>query len=128
MTKETFEQFEVPNEVRAFAEKSVEQARKAFDGFVSAASQAASTFEGRTAAAKAGAKDVTQKAMSFAEQNVSNSFDFAQKLMRAKDANEVVKLHSDYVRKQIGTLSEQAKELGQTATRAAMDTTKPKPR
>jgi len=128
MTKETFENFEVPNEVRAFAEKSVEQARKAFDGFVSAASQAATTFEGRTAAAQAGAKDVTQKAMSFAEQNVSNSFDFAQKLLRAKDANEVVKLHSDYVRKQIGTLSEQAKELGQTATRAAMDTAKPKPR
>ena len=128
MTKETFEQFEVPQEVRAFAEKSVEQARKAFDGFVSAASQAASTFEGRTAAAQAGAKDVTQKAMSFAEQNVSNSFDFAQKLMRAKDANEVVKLHSDYVRKQIGTLSEQAKELGQSATQAAMDTAKPKPR
>ena len=128
MTKETFEQFEVPNEVRAFAEKSVEQARKAFDGFVSAASQAATTFEGRTAAAQAGAKDVTQKAMSFAEQNVSNSFDFAQKLMRAKDANEVVKLHSDYVRKQIGALSEQAKELGQSASRAAMDAAKPKPR
>lgn len=128
MTKETFEHFEVPTEVRAFAEKSVEQARKAFDGFVSAASQAASTFEGRTAAAQAGAKDVTQKAMSFAEQNVSNSFDFAQKLMRAKDVSEVMKLHSDYVRKQIETLSEQAKELSQTAARAARHSANPKTR
>jgi len=122
MNREAFEHFEVPIEVRAFAEKSVEQARKAFDGFVSAASQAASSFEGRAAAAQAGAKDVTQKAMNFAEQNVASSFDFAQKLMRAKDVGEVVKLHSDYVRKQIDVLSDQAKELGQAATRMTMET------
>lgn len=128
MNKEAFQQFEIPTEVRAFAEKSVEQARKAFDGFVAAASQAASSLEGRAAVAQAGAKDVAQKAMSFAEHNVANSFDFAQKLTRAQDVSEVVKLHSDYVRSQIETLSEQAKDLGQTATRMAMETAKPKAR
>jgi len=34
------DRFEVPPEMRAFAEKSVEQARQAFDGFISAAHQA----------------------------------------------------------------------------------------
>ena len=40
------DRFEVPPEMRAFAEKSVEQARQAFDGFISAAQQAMSAFEG----------------------------------------------------------------------------------
>jgi phasin len=128
MNRESLESFEVPTEVRAFAEKSVEQARKAFDGFVSAASQAASSLDGRAQAAQAGAKDVTQRAVGFAEQNMASSFDFAQKLVRAQDVSEVMRLHAEYVRKQIDTLSEQAKELGQTAGRLAMDAAKPKTR
>ncbi len=41
------DRFEVPPEMRALAEKSVEQARQAFDGFISAAHQAVSAFEGQ---------------------------------------------------------------------------------
>ena len=40
MAKDPFEQFAIPNEMRAFAEQSVAQARKAFDGFIQAANQA----------------------------------------------------------------------------------------
>ena len=39
------DRLEIPPEMRAFAEKSVEQARQAFDGFMSAAHHALSTFE-----------------------------------------------------------------------------------
>ena len=127
MTQKPFD-FAVPPEMRALAEKSVEQARKASDGFVSAAGQAASTFEQKANAARAGAQDVTQKAMSFAEQNVASSFDLAQKLMTAKDINEVVQVHSEYVRKQMDILAEQARELGQTATRMGAESAGAKPR
>ena len=36
MAKEPFEQFAMPNEVRAFVEQSVSQARTAFDGIAKA--------------------------------------------------------------------------------------------
>jgi len=39
-----------------------------------------------------------------------------------------VTLHSDYVKGQIDVLSEQAKELGQSATRMAAETAKSKGR
>jgi phasin len=120
MTQQPFD-FTVPPEMRALAEKSVEQARKAFDGFVNVAEQAASGFEHRAKAARVGAHDVAQKAMSFAEQNVANSFDLAQKLVAAKDIKEVVQLHADYVRKQMTVLSEQARELSQSAARTGSD-------
>src|SRR6267142_977998 len=48
------ERFEIPPEMRAFAEKSVEQARQAFDGFISAAHRAVTTFEGQAESARKG--------------------------------------------------------------------------
>ena len=106
------DRFEVPPEMRAFAEKSVEQARQAFDGFISAAHHAVSTFEGQAESARKGAKDVTEKAMTFAQQNIASSFEFAQQLLRAKDIQEVLRLQADYIKQQMQVLAEQAKELG----------------
>ena len=111
-------QFQVPPEMRAMAERSVEEAKKAFDGFIDATRQAVSTLEGQAVAAQAGAKDMTQKAVSFAERNVDASFDFAQKLVKAKDPQEVVRLHADYVKAQMQALSDQARELSQTAAKS----------
>lgn len=121
MANQSFD-FTVPPEMRALAEKSVEQARKAFDGFVSAAERATSEFEQRAQASRAGAQDVAQKAISFAEQNVASSFDLAQKLLAAKDINEVMKVHADYVRRQMEVLAEQARELSRRARTASPDT------
>jgi phasin len=119
-----FPDFEISNEVRNFAEQSVEQARKAFDGFIAAAEKAASTFGGQAAAVQMGAKDVRQKAISFAEQNVATSFDFAQRLVRARDPEEVLRLQAEFIQAQMTALSEQAQQLGQAASKAATETTK----
>jgi phasin len=118
--------FEIPKELRSMAEASFDQARKAFETFLSSAQQAASTFEGRGEAVRASAKDVSVKAITFAEKNVAASLDYAERLLQAKDLTEVMKLHSDYVQGQMRTLAEQASEIGQAVTRAAMDATKTK--
>jgi phasin len=97
--------------MRAFAEKSVAQAREAFDGFIGAARKAAEQAQTTAATAQSSAKDMTQLTMSFAERNIASTFDFAQKLARAKDANEILTLHADYVKRQMDALSDQAKEI-----------------
>ena len=124
MAKESIPKFDIPPEMRQMAEQSVEQARKAFDGFIAAAQQAVSTFEGQAAVAQAGAKDVGKRAMTFAEQNVANSFEFAHKLVRATDVQEILRLHSEFIRAQMDALSNQARELGDAASKAAKETTK----
>ena len=85
------DRFDVPPEMRAFAEKSVEQARQAFDGFISAAHQAKSAFEGQAETARKGARDVTEKAMTFAERNITSAFEFAQELVRARGVEDVLR-------------------------------------
>jgi phasin len=124
MPKDPFEQFAIPNEMRAFAEQSVAQARMAFDGFIQAANQAMGQFAGQAHGARGTATEIAHKSMSYAEQNVAATFDFAQKLMQAKDAAEVMRLQSEYLGRQMQTISAQVQELGQSAAKMVVDFSK----
>jgi phasin len=126
MSDEGRDRFEIPKDMRAMAEASFEQARKTFEKFVASAQAATGTIEERNAAATAGAKDIGSKAIAYAEKNVQASLDYAQSLLKAKDLTEVMRLHSEYVQGQMRALAEQASEMGQAVTRAAMDAAKPK--
>jgi len=126
MAKDPFEQFAIPNELRSLAEQSVAQARKAFEGFISAANQAVGQMQGQAQAAHSGASEIAHKSMQYAEQNVAASFDFAQKLMHAKDPAELMALQSDYLSRQMQVLSAQVQDLGQSAAKIVVDATKPK--
>ena len=64
--------------------------------------------------------------MEYAEKNVAATFDFAQRLMRAKDAAEVMRLQSEYLGRQMQALSAQVQELGQSAAKIVVDAAKPK--
>lgn len=119
MAKDGSSNFEIPAEMRQFAEKSVAQAKLAFDSFISAAQQAVSTAETHATTARAGAKEAGDLAMQFAERNIASSFDFAQRLLRAKDPQEVATLHAEYVKIQVAALAEQAKELSKQAAKIA---------
>jgi phasin len=127
MAKEPFEQFGMPKELRAFVEQSVTQAKHAFDGFIQAANQAMGQFEGQAQAARGGANEIAHKSMAYAEQNMAATFEFAEKLMQAKDATEVMRLQSDYLGRQMQALSTQVQELGQSAAKMVVDAAKPRP-
>jgi phasin len=118
--------FEIPQQVRSMADASFDQARKAFEKFVAGAQATAGTIEERGATVRAGARDISAKAMSYAEKNVQASLDYAQALLHAKDLAEVMRLHSEYVRAQMRALAEQASEMGQAVSRTAIDATRAK--
>ena len=109
---------DVPPEMREFAERSVEQARKPIDGFLGAAQKTVDTLDGAGLTVHSGAKDLTRKTFSYAEQNIAAAFDLAQKLVRAKDPQEALKLQAEYVREQFAALQSQAKEFGSAAQSA----------
>jgi phasin len=118
--------FEIPKEMRSMAEASFDQARKAFESFLGGAQQTAGTVEGKGATVRASAKDISARAVVFAEKNVAASLEFAEQLLHAKDVGEVMRLHSEYVQDQMKSLAEQASEMGQLVGWAAMEAAKPK--
>jgi phasin len=126
MSEQMRDRFEIPKEMRSMAEASFDQARQAFEKFLATAQQTAGTMEERGETVRAGAKDISARAIAFAEKNVQASLDYAQALVHAKDLTEVLRLHGDYVQSQMRTLAEQAGEMGQIVSRAAMDAAKPK--
>ncbi|MBV9079291.1 MAG: phasin [Methylobacteriaceae bacterium] len=115
--------YEIPTEMRDFAERSVEQARKAIGGFVQAAQRTVETFEGSTSSMQASASDMTRKTLTFAEQNLMAAFDHAQKIVRAKDMQEAMQIQSEFARNQFAAMQSQMKELGDTAQSAARTAT-----
>jgi phasin len=119
MAKQDNTSFEIPAEMRALAEKSVEQARQAFGSFMSAAHNAASSADKQAASVRAGAQEVSGLAVQFAERNIAASFEFAQRLVRAKNSEEVLALQADYLKSQMAALNDQAKALGSEAAKMA---------
>ena len=103
--------FEIPTEMRDFAEKSVEQARTAVSSFIQTARKATDSLQTSTKTAELPAGVAFSRGLEFTEQNVGAAFELAQKLVRARDVQEAMQLQSEYVRTQFAALQTQAKEL-----------------
>lgn len=99
---------DIPSQLRELAEKNVAQAREAFLSFIGAAQSAA----GAAGTMPPGTKEAMTKAIGFAEENVKTAFDHAQKLIRAKDVQEVLTLQTGYATQQMLAMQKLAVELG----------------
>jgi phasin len=111
---------EVPAQVREFAEKSVDQAERAISSFMDSASKSVAMAPGPMT-------DVARQTLAITEANLKSSFEYARKLMQAKDISEVMQLQSDFLRNQFGVATEQFKKMTGGATSAAEDVSKDKP-
>ena len=114
--------YEIPTEMRDMAEKSVDQARKAFEGFIGAAQKAVGQADSTATTLQTSARAIGDKAVTFAEQNVRSAFDYAQRVVRATDMQELLALQSEYVKTQMTAMQEQAKEFGSAVQSAAQST------
>lgn len=114
--------YEIPTEMRDMAEKSVEQARKAFEGFIGAAQKAVGQADSTATTVQSSARAISDKAVTFTEQNVRSAFDYALKVVRVSDMQELMALQSDYVKSQMTALQEQAKEIGSAVQSVAQST------
>ena len=77
-------QFDIPNEMRAVAERSVEQAKVAFQQLMQAAEESVSTLQERGETSQVGALDISKKPMTFAERNVLSAFEPPQRSFRPR--------------------------------------------
>lgn len=117
--------FEVPEQMRAFAEKGVSQARENYAKFKDAAETHNGTVEAVFTCASKGASEYTAKLVEFMKANSSAQLDFAQQLFGAKSPTEAMELWTGHARKQLETFQSQAKELVELTQRVAAETAEP---
>ena len=117
--------FEVPEQMRAFAEKGVSQARDNYAKFKDAAETHNGTMEAVFTSASKGASAYQAKVMEFVKTNTTSALDFAQELLGAKSPSEALELWTTHARKQFETFTAQAKELSELSQKVAAETVEP---
>jgi phasin len=111
---------EVPAELRDLAEKTIDQAEKAFELFFDAASKSMTAMPG-------GATDISKQALSFTEQNMKSAFEHARKLVHATDLQEAMRIQSDFLRSQFTNAGDHMRQITGNVMSAAKDASKGKP-
>jgi phasin len=95
---------EVPAELRDLAEKTIDQAERAFGMFFDAASKSMTTIPGAET-------EVSKQALSFTEQNMKAAFEHARKLVHATDLQEAMRIQSEFLRTQFTNAGEHMREI-----------------
>lgn len=111
--------FDIPVEMREAADKGLEQAKKAIGQFMDATQAAVAKAEGSAEALRTGAADVQRQAMAYVEENIAATFDYAERLVKARSLEEVAAIQQEFVRRQAAAAAEQGKSLGTMMGRAA---------
>ena len=106
--------FEIPPELRELAENNIEQARAAYGQFMDFLTQAI----GASSKASSEFRVVQERAIQFARENADRSFSLGRELARAKDVQEVLTLHSQFMQTQMQSYALQTQELGQLLSEA----------
>jgi phasin len=120
----------VPLPVRQMAENRPAPARPvpveaAYEKVSAATADAAGLIKSGYSTAVKGAQDYNNKFFEFAQANTNVAFDFAQKLLGVKSSSELMELSTEHARKQIETMTVQAKELAALGRKVTLATTEP---
>ena len=107
--------FQIPQELREFAEKNIEQARAAYGQLTEAMTQAVRAWSEF--------KVVQERAIQFAKENADAGFTLASELAKAKDLQDILRLQSNFAQTQMQSYARQAQELGGLMTEAMRSST-----
>ncbi|MDD7912125.1 MULTISPECIES: phasin family protein [Pseudovibrio] len=116
--------FEIPEQMRDMADKSLEQAKKAFEDYVSMTHGTLGNIEAAATTAQSEGAELNKQAVAFAEENISSAFDYAQKLCAATSYNELMELNKAFMEKQMQIAGEQARVMSDKTAHAASETAK----
>ena len=117
--------FEVPEQMRAFAEKGVSQARESYAKFKDVAESSNGTIEAVFTTAGKGASEYSAKIMDIMKTNTTANLDFAQELVSVKSLPQAMELLTAHARKQFESFTAQSKELVELTQKVATETVEP---
>ena len=121
----SFDPSTATDQIRAFAEKGVEQSKEAYAKIKSGAEQAQKALESTMETVKTVSGDMSMKTIATMRANVSTGFDHLEALVAVKSLSELIELQTAFIRKQFETTVEQAKEMQAATSKAAEEVSKP---
>jgi hypothetical protein len=98
------------NWMREMAEQNLAQSKAALEGLLMIARNTVHGIDHQASA-------IRDRSMFLAEETLSNTLDFADKLVRIREPQELAQLQSEFLNRQAQVLGDQTKELGQSIMR-----------
>jgi phasin len=95
---------EVSPELRDLAERTIDQAERAFSLFFEAAGRSMTTLPGQ-------GSEVSKQALAFTEQNMKAAFEHARKLVHATDIQEAMQIQSEFLKSQFTNAGEHMRQI-----------------
>jgi phasin len=109
---------ELPDSIRGIMKSSIEQARKAFDSFVSTSENMLHGLDTSSNPVADSLKTLNEKVASFTKQNAEANFNLAIRLADARQLSDIVELQNAYMRQQMESFSHQLEELRELTVKA----------
>ena len=103
------------NWMHAITEQNLNQSRAAFEGLLTIARNAVHGFDHQ-------ASVICEHSMLFAEETLSNTFDFANKLVRMKEPQEFPQIQTEFVSRQAQVLAGSGQRIIQDVNDVAKTT------
>ena len=112
-------------QVSAFAEKGVEQSKEVIAKFKAGSETTQKALELSFESAKAASSNLSLKTIAVLRANTEAAFSHFEALIAVKSPSEFVELQTAFVRKQVESAVEQAKDFQAVTTKAVEDVSKP---
>jgi phasin len=121
----SFDASKATDQMRAFAEKGIEQSKEAYAKLKTGAEETQKALESTFETVKSAGSDLSLKTIAALRANTEAGFSHLEALVGAKSLSEVIELQTSFLRKSVETAVEQAKELQAVTSKAAEDVSKP---
>lgn len=110
---------------KAAAERSVDEARRAFETAMDLAERTLAGMGSNHAELQTHVRDLTRETLDFASRSAEATFDLVAELARARTPAEALAIQKSFLEAQMERVGRQARILGDGAIKAAQDLTKP---
>ena len=121
----SFDASKATDQIRAFAEKSVEQSKEAYAKLKTGAEDAQKAIETTLETVKSASADLSLKSIAAMRANAEVNFSHLEALVGAKSLSEVVELQTAFLRKRVEMTVEQVKDFQASSTKVAEEVSKP---
>ena len=116
---------EQTEKMREMAQTTLDKAKEAVSKYMVESQKLREKADTSVRATYSTAKEMNEKAVAYAEANVKAGFELAERLLRAKDPQEMGTIYQNHLKEQMEKMNSQFRELGSLATRSpTVDLTK----
>ena len=109
---------EQTEKMREMAQITLDKAKDAVAKYLAESQKLREKADTSVRATYSTAKELNEKAVAFAEANVNAGFELAQRLLQAKDPQEMGTIYQNHLKEQMEKMNAQFRELGSAMTKS----------